>query len=142
MIPFSFYWDTQRQWIGLKWDGLFSIYRERGGNFVKIFGLRFPLPVKERKIRFQMQFLSLKDIYSFISKLRIRKADVGISYPDPVINGILYGLAGALKMDEGRGRVNLRINFLGKNWFRGEITLSLRVIFYSLKRWIAYKKRR
>lgn len=142
MIPFSFYWDTRRKWIGFKLDGLASIYRERGRDFVKIFGLRFRFPIKKRKITSPMKLLYLKDIHSFISEWKIRKAEVVLSHPDPMINGILYGLVGALNKGGGNVKINLKINFLGKNWSRGEITLSPRIISYYFLRWIFLRQRK
>jgi len=141
VIPFSFSWDTRRKRICIKWDGLFSIYREMGKNFIKVFGLRFHFFVRRRRTNFPFRLVYLRDIYSFISKWKIREAEVSLSFQDPMFNGILYGLANALDKVRGSRKINFRINFLGENRFQGEIIISPWVMFYYLKRWLLLFKK-
>jgi len=59
-----------------------------------------------------------------------------LSFPDPVVNGVLYGWMSAFPIGGTDRKIHLNINFVGENWCRGEVSLSLKILFHHIKTWI------
>jgi hypothetical protein len=140
MIPISFCWDTRKRSLLLKWNGLFSLGWENGKISTKVLRVSIPIPMKRKKIqlpaRFPMRWVYFKGIFSFLTKWRVKKIEGTLSFPDPMVNGVLYGWMSAFPVGGTDGKVHLTINFLGENWCRGEVTLSLKILFHHIKMWI------
>ncbi len=59
-----------------------------------------------------------------------------LSLPDPMINGVLYGWMSAFQTARPTQKVNVTINFLGENRWKGELILPLRVLLLHLRKWV------
>jgi hypothetical protein len=140
MMPVSFLWDTQRKSVLLKWNGFISSGWENGKISTKIFGRSIPLPLKKKKIpiprRIPIRWIYLRGLFSFFTKWKIKKVEGSFSFPDPMINGVLYGWMSAIQTERADRKVHVSINFLGENWCRGEVTLSLKMLFHHLIGWV------
>jgi hypothetical protein len=136
MIPFSFFWDTQKRLISLKWNGFVSLFWEKGKVSAKL--LRFPIPVslRRRRVHFSMRWVHLKEVLSFLAKWRLKRVEGTLSLPDPMMNGLLYGWISAFGKGKGTRKVNVSINFLGENRLTGEAVLPLKPFFHHLRRWV------
>lgn len=140
MIPISLKWNTQNRSFSIQWDGMMgSEYRE-GKTFIKILGSPLPIPIRRIRIepsrRFLIRWVYLKGMFSFIKDWKIKKIEGAISFQDPMINGVFYGWASAVYSWNSDRKVCIHINFLGENWWRGEMIISPRLLFYHLKKWI------
>jgi hypothetical protein len=140
MIPVSLWWDTQKRSVLLRWNGFVSSGVESGKISAKILGVPIPLPLKKKKIRLSNQlpirWIYLKGIFSFLTKWKFKKVEGTLSFPDPMVNGILYGWISAIQTGRADRKINVTVNFLGENWCRGEVTLSLKILFNHLRSWI------
>jgi hypothetical protein len=136
MIPFSFSWDTQNRSISLKWNGFLSLVWEKGKVLTRI--LRFPIPFspRQKRIHFPMGWVYLKEVFSFLTKWKIKKVEGTFSLPDPMMNGLLYGWISALETGKPGRKIHITINFLGENRFLGETVLPLKSFFHHFKRWV------
>jgi hypothetical protein len=83
-----------------------------------------------------MQWVYLKGAFSFLTKWKLKKLEGTLSFPDPMVNGILYGWASAFGTAKGDKKINVTINFLGENWSSGEFIISPKILFHHLRRWI------
>ncbi len=101
MIPISLSWDTRKRWIILKGDGFFSLGWEKGKVLTKILGFPISYGFKHKMIHFRMRWVYLMEALSFLSKWRLKKVEGTFSFPDPMVNGLLYGWTSAL----GTGKV-------------------------------------
>lgn len=140
MIPVSLWWDTQKRSVLLRWNGFVSSGVESGKISAKILGVPIPLPLKKKKIRLPNQlpirWIYLKGIFSFLTKWKLKKMEGTLSFPDPMVNGILYGWISAIQTGRADRKINVTVNFLGENWCRGEAILSLKILFHHLRSWI------
>jgi len=93
-------------------------------NGVHLFG---KLPVR---------WIYLKGIFSFLSKWKLKKVEGTFSFPDPMVNGVLYGWMSAIQAGGVDRKNRVTVNFLGENWCEGEMTLSLKIFFQYLRSWI------
>src|SRR5512139_1657762 len=96
MIPISLSWDTQKKKIILKWNGFISSEWENGKTITKILGIPVPSRFKKREVHIPMQWVYVKGIFSFLTQWRVRKIEGTFSFPDPMVNGILYGWLSAI----------------------------------------------
>ncbi len=136
MIPFSFLWDTQKRSILLKWNGFLSLERKRGNVLMRIFGFPFPFHPSEKGLPLPMRWIHLKGSLSFLKEWRLKKIEGTISFPDPMINGVLYGWTNALETGRTGEKIPVTINFLGQNRFSGEAILPLKAFIYHVKKWV------
>lgn len=136
MIPFSFFWDTQNRSISLKWNGFLSLVWEKGRVSTKILGFPIPFSLRQKKVRFSMRWVYLKEVFSFLKKWRLKKVEATLSLPNPMMNGLLYGWISAFGKGKVTRKVNVSINFLGENRFSGEAVLPLKPFLHHLKRWV------
>ena len=138
MIPFSFFWDTQKKSILLKWNGFFSLRWEKGKGLTKLLGFPIPLRLRQKRVRFSMRWVYLKEFFSFLTKWRLKKVEGTFSLPDPMMNGLLCGLISVFESGKtGRkAQAHVTINFVGENRFSGEAILPLKAFIHHLKRWI------
>jgi hypothetical protein len=140
MIPISLCWDTQKRSVLLKWNGFVSSGWENGKISTKIFGLPIPLPLKKKKgqppSQLPIRWIYLKGIFSFLTKWKVKKVEGTLSFPDPMINGILYGWISAIQTGRANQKAHVTVNFLGENGCRGEVTLSLKILFHHLRSWV------
>jgi hypothetical protein len=83
-----------------------------------------------------MRWVYLKELFSFLTKWRLKKIEGTLSLPDPMMNGVIYGWVSALEARKGGRKINVSINFLGENRISGEAVLSPGVFSNYLKRWI------
>ncbi len=140
MIPISLYWDTRRKSALLRWNGFVSSGWENGKMRIKILGIPIPLPMKKEKIQLHGQppirWRYLKGFFSFLTEWKMKRVEETISLPDPMLNGILYGWMSAVQTERAEQKIHITVNFLGENWCRGEVTLSLKILFHHLRSWI------
>jgi hypothetical protein len=139
MIPVSFVWDTRKESAYIKWNGFFSLGWEEGKVLKKTFGLTIPIPFPAASGRIHsptMRWAYLKGAFSFLIEWKLRKLEGSLSFPDPMVNGLLYGWLSALEKEKVDRKVNLTINFLGENWCLGEATISPKTLFGHLTGWI------
>ncbi len=139
MIPVSFVWDSRERSLYIKWNGFFSLGWEKGRVLKKTFGLTIPAPFPSasEKIHFRtLRWTYLKEAFSFLKEWKFKKVEGSLSFPDPMVNGLLYGWLCALEKEKVDRNINLTINFLGENWCSGEATISVKALFGHLKRWI------
>jgi hypothetical protein len=124
----------------LKWNGFVSSGWENGKISTKIFGLPVPLPLQKKKVelpsKLPIRWVYLKGIFSFLTKWKVKKVEGTLSFPDPMINGILYGWMSAIQTGRANQKAHVTVNFLGENGCRGEVTLSLKILFHHLRSWI------
>jgi hypothetical protein len=140
MIPVSLCWDTQKRSVLFKWDGLISFGWVDGKTSAKILGYSIFIPLEKKKIRLPsrppIRWVYLKGFFSFITKWRPRKVEGALSFPDPMVNGILYGWVSALQTGKANRKIHVDVNFLGENWWRGEVVVSLKTVFHHFRSWI------
>jgi hypothetical protein len=139
MIPISFVWDTRKRSVYIKWNGFFSLGWEKGKVLKKMFGLTIPIPVSTAsgKIRSpNMRWVYLKEALSFLKEWELGKVEGSLSFPDPMINGLLYGWLSAIETEKVGQKINMSINFVGENWCSGEATVPPKALFYRLRKWI------
>jgi hypothetical protein len=140
MIPIALKWNTRTRSVLLKWNGFISSRWEKGRMMAKILGLSILLPLKDKRIqlpsRFPVRWIYVKGIVSFLTKWKAKKVEGTLSFPDPMLNGILYGWMSALQTERAERKIHITVNFLGENWCRGEVTLSLKILFHHLRSWI------
>ena len=142
MIPISLCWDTRKRSALLKWNGLISSGWQDGKIRVKILGSPIPLSLKKNGVhlfgKLPVRWIYLKGIFSFLSKWRLKKVEGTFSFPDPMINGVLYGWMSAIQAGRVDRKNRVTVNFLGENWCEGEMTLSLKIFFQYLRSWIFF----
>jgi hypothetical protein len=140
MIPISVKWNTQKRSIILQWDGLISSEWKEGRTSVKVLGCSIPIPTKKQKIQLPGQlpirWVYLRGIFSFLTKWKLKKVEGVLSFPDPMVNGILYGWTSAIQTGKANRKIHVTINFLGENRCRGEVTVSLKILFHHFRSWI------
>jgi hypothetical protein len=146
MIPISLILDTREKVILMKWNGFFSFAWKNGRRVKTIF--RIPIPhrfgaKRETKTHLpQMRWTYLKEFFSFLRKWELRRVEGTLSFQDPMVNGILYGWLSVMGARKENRAIDLTVNFLGENWCSGEATVSPKVAFHCLKRWISCFLRR
>lgn len=140
MIPISLSWESRGKSVFLKWNGFVSSGWENGKISVKILGLSIPTPSKKKKIqlpgKLPMRWIYLKGMFSFLTKWKLKKVEGTFSFEDPMVNGILYGWMSAIQTGRADQKIHVAVNFLGENWCRGEMTLSLKILFHHLRSWV------
>jgi hypothetical protein len=136
MIPVSFSWDTQKGSISLQWNGFFSFGWKKGKVLTKILGFPIPFGFKKKKPHFPIRWVYLKEGFSFLSKWKLKKVEGTFSFPDPMVNGLLYGWMSAIETGKAGRKSHIIINFIGENRFSGEAILPLKSFFQHLKRWV------
>jgi len=140
MIPISLSWDSRRRSILLKWNGFVSSGWEKGKILVKILGVPISIPLKKKRIplpgKLPLRWIYLKGIFSFLAKWKLKKVEGTLSFPDPMINGMLYGWMSAMETARVDRKIHVTVNFLGENWCRGEVIVSLKILFHHLRSWI------
>jgi hypothetical protein len=140
MIPVSFCWDTQKRSVILKWNGFISSQWKDRKISIKALGCSIPISIKKQEIqppgRLPMRWVYLNGMFTFLTKWKLKKLEGNLSFPDPMVNGILYGWASALQTGKKNQKIHVAINFLGENWWRGEVTISLKILFHHFRRWI------
>jgi hypothetical protein len=142
MIPVSLCWDTRKRSALLKWNGLISSGWQDGKIRVKILGSPIPLSLKKNGVqlfgKLPVRWIYLKGIFSFLSKWKLKKVEGTFSFPDPMVNGVLYGWMSAIQAGGVHRKNRVTVNFLGENWCEGEMTLSLKIFFQYLRSWIFF----
>ncbi|MGQ9509741.1 MAG: hypothetical protein ACUVTN_10125 [Thermodesulfobacteriota bacterium] len=139
MIPISIRWDTQRKRLAIYWNGFWSIEWEEGRGSVKVFRIPLPVRMKRKKfydLRFLLRMKYLKEILSFLKDWKIKRIEVSVSPHDPMMSGVLYGCSVLLQPWMKEKMIQGTVNFLGQNWFRGEVILSLKDGIDHLRKWI------
>jgi hypothetical protein len=136
MIPVSFSWDTRGKSIGLKWNGFLSLRWENGKVLTKILGLPIPFRFRQKETHFPIRWVYLKGAFSFLTKWKLKKMEGTLSFPEPMLNGLLYGWISAIETERGDRKINMTVNFLGENRCSGEATLSPKVLLHHLRGWI------
>ena len=136
MIPFSFFWDTQKRSILLKWNGFLSLGWKEGKVLTKMLGFPIPFRLRQKRIHFPMRWIYLKEAFSFLTKWKLKKVEGTFSLPDPMMNGLLCGLISVFESGKTGRKAHITINFVGENRFSGEAVLSLKTLFHYLKRWV------
>lgn len=140
MIPISLSWDSRRRSVLLKWNGFVSSGWENGKMLIKILGVPISIPLKKKRIplpgKLPLRWIYLKGIFSFLAKWKLKKVEGTLSFPDPMINGMLYGWMRTMETARADREIHVTVNFLGENWCRGEVIVSLKILFHHLRSWI------
>jgi hypothetical protein len=140
MIPISLSWDSRKRSFLLKWNGFVSSGWEKGKMVIKILGVPIPISLKKKRIplpgKLPLRWIYLKGIFSFLAKWKLKKVEGTLSFPDPMINGMLYGWMSAMETARVDRKIHVTVNFLGENWCRGEVIVSLKILFHHLRSWI------
>jgi hypothetical protein len=136
MIPVSFSWNSREKSICFKWNGFFSSGWEDGKFLIKILGIPIPHGIRRKRIRFPMRWIYLKGAFSFLTEWKLKEMEGTLSFPDPMINGILYGWTSAFGTGKGGRKIHMTINFLGENWCKGEVVMSPRTLLHHVRKWI------
>ena len=140
MIPISLRWDSRKRSVLFKWNGLISSGWQGGKIRMRILGLPLPLPLKKKGIqlfgKLPIRWVYLKGMFSFLPKWKLKKVEGTFSFPDPMVNGVLYGWMSAIQAGRADRKNRMTVNFLGDNWCGGEMTLSLKIFFQYLRSWI------
>jgi len=136
MIPIRFSWDTRKRSILLKWNGFFSATWEGGKVLAKILGISIPFRAGAKRIHLPGRWIDLKRAFSLLKKWKVTKVEGTVSFPDPMVNGVLYGLASAVNAAKTDPAVHLTVNFLGENWCSGEAQISPKTLFSAMFGWI------
>jgi hypothetical protein len=66
----------------------------------------------------------------------MKRVEGTISFPDPMVNGILYGWMSAIQTREPDRRIAVTVNFSGENWLNGEFAFSLKTLIHHFRNWI------
>jgi hypothetical protein len=82
-----------------------------------------------------MRWIHLKEGFSFLSKWKLKKVEGTFSFPDPMVNGLLYGWVSAMESTETGRKFDVNINFLGENRCSGEAIISMMILLYHFKKW-------
>jgi len=141
MIPISFSWNARKRSASLKVNGFVSSEWENGKWVTKILRVPLPLSLRKEKIRFPgippVRWVYLKGIFSFLTVFKMKRVEGTLSFPDPMVNGILYGWMSAARAVLDRdGKIDVTVNFSAENRLEGEFTISLKTLFYHFKSWI------
>jgi hypothetical protein len=136
MIPVSFSWDTQKRSISLQWNGFFSFGWKKGKVLTKILGFPIPFGFKKKKTHFPIRWVYLKEGFPFLSKWKFKKVEGTFSFPDPMVNGLLYGWMSAIQTGKACRKINVTINFLEENRCSGEAIISMRTFLQHLRKWV------
>ncbi len=83
----------------------------------------------------KMSRIHAKETFLFLKEWKVKKVEGSFSFPDPMVNGVLYGWSSALGLGQESRRIVLDINFCGENWCSGEVTVSPKAFFRYLLRW-------
>ncbi len=140
MTRISLNWDTREKLFLLKWDGFISSQWRNGKISMRVLGLPVPFPLKKKEIRLParlpVRWVYLKGLLSFLTGWKLEKVEGTLSFPDPMVNGVLYGWMSAFQAQKPDRKVRLTVNFSGVNWCRGEAALSLNVLVHHMRSWI------
>ncbi len=140
MIPISFWWNARKRSASLKLDGFVSSEWENGKVTTKILRMPVALSLTKEKTRFSgippVRWLYLKGIFSFLTEWKMKRVEGTLSFPDPMVNGILYGWMSAAQTERAERKIRITVNFLGENWLKGEFTVSLKTLFHHFGSWI------
>ena len=140
MIPISFWCDVRKRSLWLRVDGFIYAEWEKGKSKAKILKIPIPFSLKKQKNHFfgvpPVKWKYLKGIFSFAREWKVKKVEGTFSFPDPMMNGILYGWMSALQTKGPDRKIDLTVNFLGENWVKGEFRIPLRTIFYHFRSWM------
>ncbi len=136
MSGFYFSWDTRKGLFVFKWNGLFSIGREGGNHTLKILGFPLRFQPSLNKVRFPVRWPTIKNGLSFLTQWRLERIEGTISFPDPMVNGVLYGWLSAVEGIKSRQRFRVTINFLGKSNVSGQASIPLKILLRHLRGWI------
>jgi len=141
MIPISFWWNAQKRSASLEVDGFVSVEWQNGKRTAKI--LRMPIPLSLRKGTAQfsgmppVRWSYLKGIFSFLREWKMKRLEGTLSFPDPMVNGTLYGWMSAARAAWDRdGKIDVTVNFSGENRLEGEFTVSLKTLVQHFRSWI------
>lgn len=136
MTPFKLIWDTQNGLFTFNWNHLFSIGREGNKNILRVLGFPIHFQPHLNKVKFPIRWFYIKHGLSFFTQWRLERVEGTISFPDPMINGVLYGWLSAIEGIKKKQRFGVTVNFLGKNNFSGKASIPPRILFFHLKKWI------
>ncbi len=141
MIPISFSWNARKRSASMKVDGFVSSEWEKGKLTTKILRMPIPFSLTKEKSPFSgippLRWVYLKGILSFLREWKMKRVEGSLSFPDPMVNGILYGWMSAARGAWGRdGKIDVTVNFLGENSLEGEFGVSLKALFHHFRSWI------
>ena len=141
MIPISFWWNARKRSASLKVDGFVSSEWENGKLTTKILRMPIPLSLTKEKTRFSglppVRWFYLKGIFRFLAEWKMKRVEGTFSFPDPMVNGILYGWMSAARAAWDRdGKIDVTVNFSGENRVEGEFAVSLKTLVHHFRSWI------
>lgn len=132
MIQFSFYLDSGNSKLLIRFNRFLSFLRDRGKIYIRVFGIDIPILLKIKDFIIPLKIKYMKRWYLFIRQLKVKRIDANISFNDPMLNGIAYGIVSALDALGRDHRLNININFLGSNRYSGDFLISYKAFFKQL----------
>ena len=67
----------------------------------------------------------------------MKRVEGTVSFPDPMVNGILYGwMSAAQAAWDKDGKINVTVNFSGENRLEGKFTISVKTLIHHFVSWI------
>ena len=134
MISFS--WDTRQSSVILKWSKLVSLEWTKGKAFVRVLGLPIPLAREALRSSDEFRLTHVKEAARFIREWRLDDLEGSFSFPDPMVNGVLYGLGEVFDLGQEHPKRKVTVNFVGENWLSGEASLSNVTLLRQLAAWV------
>ena len=133
MIQFSFFIDRKKRIFLIRFQRFLYLMMEKGKLYIRIMGFKIPFPYSRKKIYLPRKLVYLKKGYLFLRKWRLKKIDADLSFSDPMVNGIAYGMMRAIETVKRDQRVKVDINFLGINRLKAEFVISSWTFIKQLK---------
>lgn len=132
MIQFSFYLDSENSKLLISFNRFLSFLRDRGKIYIRVFGIDIPILLKIKDFVIPLKMKNMKRWYLFISQLKLKRIDANISFNDPMLNGIAFGIVSSLDALGKDHRLNININFLGLNRYSSDFIISYKAFFKQL----------
>jgi hypothetical protein len=118
-IPVSLEFDTVKKSLKFGWMGVdLRIRLDRWKSHAKAIGLYL---VEERGLIFELVQKAHRPLMRLLQSVSIRNIEASLSTPDPLWNGVLYGICFNLPLEN----VHLSANFRNINYVKGELQLYL-----------------
>ncbi len=140
MIPISFSWNSRNRSASVDLDGFVSSKWKGGRMTTKILGIPISFSLTKKPVRFSrippIRWVYLRGFFSFLSKWKLKKLEGIVSFPDPMVNGVVYGCMSAVQAVKPDRKIAVTVNFFGENRLRGEFGVSLKTLLHHFRSWI------
>jgi hypothetical protein len=131
----SLSWDSREGSVLVKWGKIFSFEWSKGKAFVGVLGIRKRLDHRALQRPSAIRLSHLKEAARFLRGWRVEDLEGTFSLPNPMVNGLCYGLREILDNEREDRQRRVTVNFLGENWLRGKASLSNLTLFRRFAEW-------